>query len=131
MALQGEGITAVWKEHHNAMLPGMSKAQRQPKLLFGLKPMKQGVQRGRRGRGRCGQGVDYSCSWFASHLQAVVGHVDVSMHIGHWVLEVGAVYGCFPELCTALYHWLALLPGNPAHRVESYQSSMPCFSAEA
>lgn len=50
-----------------------------------------------------------------SYLQAVVGHVDVRMHIGHWVLEVGAVYGGFPELCTALYHWLALLAGNPAH----------------
>lgn len=59
--------------------------------------------------------VKSSCAWFVSYLQAVVGHVDISMHIGHWVLEVWAVYGCFPQLCTALYHWLALLPGNPAH----------------
>ena len=31
-------------------------------------------------------------AWVTSHLQAVVCHVDVSMDIGHGILEVGAVY---------------------------------------
>lgn len=43
-------------------------------------------------------------------LQAVVCHVDVSMHISHGVLEVGAVDGGLPQLGTALHNWLALLP---------------------
>ena len=56
-------------------------------------------------------------AWVTSHLQAVVCHVDVSMHIGHGILEMGAVYGRLPQLSAALYHWLALLPRYPAHPV--------------
>lgn len=67
------------------------------------------------------------CGCFWSHLQAVVGHVDVSMHIGHWVLEVRAVDGCLPELGAALYYWLTLLPRNPAHSHSVFQSPPLCF----
>ena len=65
-------------------------------------------------RGDAGREVSFSYAWFESYQQAVVGHVDVSMHVGHWVFEVGAENGCFPQLSTALYHWLPLLPRNPA-----------------
>ena len=45
-----------------------------------------------------------------SRLEAIVGHVDISMDAGHWVLEVRAVDGGLPELGAAFQHWLALLP---------------------
>jgi len=40
----------------------------------------------------------------------VVGHVDVSMDIGHGVLEMGTIDGSLPELGTALNYGLLLLP---------------------